>query len=65
MFPYLNFPDGFTFSLIGQVHKKQLIPTTFSEHLGWQLGYVIGSSDHEYRCVFLLHPAQKRTKNPA
>jgi len=65
MFAYLNVPDGFTFSLIGQIHKKQFVEAALTEHFRRQLGYVIGCSNHEYRCVLLLHPTQKRTKNPA
>ena len=35
MFAYLNFPDGFTFSLIGQVHEKEVIKTTPAQHFRW------------------------------
>ena len=49
MFANLNFPDGFTFSLIGQIHKKQFIEATLAEHLRRQLGYVIGCGDDKYR----------------
>ena len=52
MFPNLNFPDGFAFSLIGQVHKKQLIKPTLPQHFRGKLGYVIGCGDDEYRRRF-------------
>ena len=49
MFSYLNVPDRFPFSLIGQVHKKQFIKPTLTKHFRRQLGYVIGCGDDEYR----------------
>ena len=63
MFPYLNFPDGFTFSLIGQVHKEQLIESSLAKHLRRQLGYVIGCGNDKYRCTFLLHPTEMKLPN--
>ena len=41
MLPNLNFPDRFTFGLVGQIDKEQLIKPSLSQQFRWQLGYII------------------------
>ena len=41
------------FLLIGQGHEHQLVKPPLPQHLGWQLGNVIGGSDDKHRLVIL------------
>lgn len=58
-----DFPDGFAFVLVGQVHEEDLVEPAFSEEFRWKLRNVVGGGDDEYRGLFLLHPVEERAKH--
>ena len=59
MFGNDDTPDGFPFGVIRQVHIEQLVEAAFAQHLGWELGDVVGGGDDEPRFGFLLHPTEE------
>jgi len=49
-----EFPRSLPFPTDGQIHKHQLVESALPQHLGWELGHVIGGGDNEHWTFLLL-----------
>jgi len=60
----LNSPDRCPFRLVGQIDEPKLIPSTLAQEFRRKLRDIISSRHDKYGGRFLLHPGEKRTKDP-